>query len=97
MFGSDLAIFLFTVIDELSEQAFRVLAVAYKPMNQASDTSAETAESDLIFAGLVASIDPERLEVGPSIRIAANAGIRTVMITGGESCIRDTRCFELHH
>lgn len=70
------------VMDHFSEQAFRVLAIAYRPTTKAEDTSPEALEQNLIFSGMVASIDPERPEVGPSIRIAANAGIRTVMITG---------------
>jgi len=39
-------------------------------------------EKDLVFAGLIASIDPERVEVPPSIVQAHRAGIRVVMITG---------------
>jgi len=63
-----------------------VLAVAYKPLPNGDDTTPDHIESNLTLAGLVASIDPERTEVGPSIRTAANAGIRTVMITGGRLC-----------
>jgi Ca2+-transporting ATPase len=36
----------------------------------------------LIFAGLIASIDPERAGVKEAIATARSAGIRTVMITG---------------
>jgi len=39
-------------------------------------------EKDLIFAGLIGMIDPPRAEVGESLVVAANAGIRTIMITG---------------
>jgi ribosome biogenesis GTPase len=39
-------------------------------------------EAGLTFAGLVASIDPEREEVPAAIASAHSAGIRVVMITG---------------
>lgn len=67
----------------LAKQALRVLAGAYKIIDELpSEISSETLEKDLIFAGLVAMIDPERPEARDSIEIARNAGVRTVMITG---------------
>lgn len=39
-------------------------------------------ERDLVWAGMVAIIDPPRTEVRNSVRQARRAGIRTVMITG---------------
>ncbi|WP_028125440.1 cation-translocating P-type ATPase [Eremococcus coleocola] len=69
--------------ESLAKQALRVLAGAYKIIDQVPATvNSETVENDLIFTGLVAMIDPERQEAKDSIRKARNAGIRTVMITG---------------
>jgi len=59
------------------------LAVAYKPLSKEPvAVDADSLETDLVFAGLVASIDPERREVPESIQHAYEAGIRVVMITG---------------
>ena len=69
--------------DEMTSQALRVLALAYKvspempPLNRP-----EEVESDLIFVGLIGMIDPPRPEVIPALQKARRAGIRTVMITG---------------
>ena len=42
----------------------------------------DNVEQDLIFAGLVGMIDPERGEAKAAVAEAKSAGIRTVMITG---------------
>ncbi len=69
--------------ETLARQALRVLGGAYKIIDEIpSEVTSETVENDLIFAGLVGMIDPERPEAQESINLAKNAGIRTVMITG---------------
>ena len=69
--------------NEMARQALRVLAGAYKLIDQVPDQyTTESVENDLIFAGLVGMIDPERAEAAEAIKVAHGAGIRTVMITG---------------
>lgn len=74
------------VIEEnqkLAENALRVLAMAYKELDHMpTDKEMETLESDLIFTGMVAMIDPPRLEVKDAVSKCISAGIKTVMITG---------------
>lgn len=66
--------------DEMSEKALRTLAVAYKPIDKIIPK--EDFEHQLIMIGVVGMIDPPREEVKDSIRLAKNAGITTIMITG---------------
>ena len=67
----------------MAQNALRVLGLAYKPVKQLyDDPTTDNVEQDLIFAGLVGMIDPERPEAKKAIVEAHNAGIRTVMITG---------------
>lgn len=69
--------------DAMARQALRVLAGAYKVIDTLpTKVDSDSVETDLIFAGLVGMIDPERQEAGAAIRVARDAGIRTVMITG---------------
>ena len=44
--------------------------------------SSEELENNLIFTGLIGMIDPERAEAAEAVRVAKEAGIRPIMITG---------------
>lgn len=65
----------------LSDKAFRVLACAYKEVSTKVVNESD-AECDLIFAGLVAMIDPPRPEAKDAVLKCFDAGITPVMITG---------------
>ena len=56
--------------------------MAYKTSNEIPTLESEIVESDLIFSGLVGMIDPERPEAAEAVRVAKEAGIRPIMITG---------------
>ena len=64
----------------LSDEALRILGVAYKPTdNKLTESEFENA---LTFIGFVGMIDPPRMEVKAAIEKAKAAGIRPIMITG---------------
>ena len=67
--------------ESMAESALRVLAMAYRPMDEVSNEM-EEVERNLIFVGMVGMIDPEREEVVGAIAECRSAGIRPVMITG---------------
>ncbi|HEX6074362.1 MAG TPA: cation-translocating P-type ATPase [Micromonosporaceae bacterium] len=69
-------------VDRLSGEAFRTLAVAYKPLEDTPETLDETIERELVYAGMVGIIDPPRPEAEAAVREAHRAGIRIIMITG---------------
>lgn len=70
--------------EALAGEGKRVLGFAYKPIeNLASkQLTEETAESQLIWLGLVAMMDAARPEVSEAVNRCQRAGIRPVMITG---------------
>jgi len=68
--------------ESLSNDAYRVIAYAYKKYDESPEISFEELEHNLIFCGMTGMIDPPREEVKDSIRICKKAGIKTVMITG---------------
>lgn len=68
------------ITEEMSNDALRVLGVAYKDTPKLMVP--EDMEQDLTIIGLVGMIDPPRLEVRDSIKEAKAAGITPIMITG---------------
>ena len=64
-----------------SAQGLRVLAFAKKVLPQNRPMTLED-EQDLIFTGLIAMMDPPRVESAPAVADCRRAGIRPVMITG---------------
>jgi len=71
------------VNDEMSSQALRVLAVAYRELDAVpQNPTSEELEKDLTFIGLVGMIDPPRPEAKAAVAVCRKAGIKPVMITG---------------
>ena len=68
------------VATEMSDDALRVLGVAFKDVDTV--ISPEEMEKELVVVGIVGMIDPPRTEVKDSITEAKNAGITPIMITG---------------
>ncbi|MFY9263273.1 MAG: cation-translocating P-type ATPase [Arcanobacterium sp.] len=70
---------------ELAEQAFRTLAVAYRvldPSYEVDGHAIEDDENNLVFVGFAGLIDPPRATAAQAIKEARGAGIRIMMITG---------------
>lgn len=73
----------FKYTEEMASGGLRVLGVAYRPHENApKDNLDESIERDLVLIGLVGILDPARPEAKEAVKVARNAGIRTVMITG---------------
>ncbi len=71
------------VTEEMSSDALRVLAIAYKEIEAVPDELIpEELENGLTFLGLVGMIDPPRPEVKDAVAVCRKAGIKPVMITG---------------
>ena len=68
---------------DMAEKALRVLAVAYKEINELpEEVTTEVLEHGLTFIGLIGMIDPPREESKEAVALCKKAGIKTVMITG---------------
>lgn len=70
-------------VEKLANEGYRVLAFAKRELSHLPEPlDAAGIESDLIFLGLVALIDPPRPEVPQAVADCQAAGITPVMITG---------------
>lgn len=68
---------------DMSKNALRVLAVAYKKVDKFSNNpTSEELESNLTFLGLIGMIDPPRPEAKQAVDECKIAGIKPIMITG---------------
>ncbi len=76
--------FLLQNAETFAADSLRVIAIAYKELNQANSDkyTIEETESNLVFAGFATMFDPPRDEVPQAIQDAFNAHIRIIIITG---------------
>lgn len=64
-------------VSQMSGRALRVLAMAYKPWEKG-----DSADNELVFAGLIGVMDTPRPEAKQFIQDCRRAGVKVVMITG---------------
>ena len=71
------------VTENMSADALRVLAVAYKEIDTIPETlTSDELEHELTFMGLLGMRDPPRPEAKKAVELCRRAGIKPVMITG---------------
>jgi Ca2+-transporting ATPase len=82
--------------EEMSNQALRVLGMAYRelPANF-SNYADENLERELVFVGFMGMIDPPREEAKDAVKLCEKARIRVVMITGDHKLTAVTIAKEL--
>jgi Ca2+-transporting ATPase len=67
-------------VDALAKQALRIIAIAYKPVDEFFER--QHLVEELIFLGFLGMIDPPRDGVKEAVEECRLAGIQTIMITG---------------
>lgn len=69
--------------NDMSAQALRVLAFAYRNLEDVADNKyLEESEKNLTWVGMMAMIDPPRQDVKEAIAECKSLGIKVIMITG---------------
>ncbi|MCW4052771.1 MAG: cation-translocating P-type ATPase [Candidatus Bathyarchaeota archaeon] len=82
--------------EQMASQALRVLAAAYKFMDDEYTVfKEESVEANLVFVGLVGMIDPPRDEAKEAVRLCEKGGVEVVMITGDHKLTAVTVAREL--
>lgn len=71
------------IVEQMSKDALRVIAVALKPLDEApSNPTSEELECNLTFVGLLGLSDKIRTDTKSAIALCNASNIKTVMITG---------------
>ncbi len=84
----------------LSKKGLRVISVAFKSADKSieddfKEENDDDIVSELIFVGLIAIKDPLRPEAKDTIKLAKDAGIKTIIITGDNRLTAKTIANEL--
>jgi len=67
---------------KMAKSGLRTLAIAFRKLPHDIKLSEESVENELVLLGVVGIIDPPHEEVPEAIKMAKEAGINIVMITG---------------
>ncbi len=83
------------VVNDLNEDGFRVIAVAYKeiPVGQKIYTLAD--ESDLILTGYIAFLDPPKESAAAAISMLRKHGVAVKILTGDNEVVTRKVCREV--
>jgi Mg2+-importing ATPase len=80
---------------EFSAQGLRVLGVAYKRLKEEKAVYSISDESEMVFLGFVAFLDPPKETAKESIQLLTKAGIELKILTGDNELVTKKVCEEL--
>jgi len=80
---------------DLSSDGFRVLGVAYKKLREEKVAYSVNDESDMVFLGFVAFLDPPKETAKQSLQLLSKAGIELKIITGDNEIVTRKVCEQL--
>jgi Mg2+-importing ATPase len=81
--------------NDLSTEGFRVLAVAYKNVENKKDVYSKDDEQGLILKGYVAFLDPPKPSVKKTIEVLKSLGIEFKILTGDNELVTKKICSEV--
>jgi len=77
---------------ELSREGFRVLAVAYKKLKEEKIVYSVADESNMVFLGFVAFIDPPKESTKEALQLLNKAGVELKILTGDNEQVTRKTC-----
>ncbi|MBY4599960.1 magnesium-translocating P-type ATPase [bacterium BD-1] len=83
------------LFDRLGAEGFRVLGIAYKREPQTLVDAVVDDESELVFAGFAAFLDPPKTSAKPALAALAASGVAVKIVTGDNELVTRHVCAEL--
>lgn len=80
--------------EALSEDGFRVLAIAYKDVPRKAAYS-KADESDMVLRGYLAFLDPPKETAGPALEALRQHGVSAKVLTGDSELVSKKICHEV--
>jgi Mg2+-importing ATPase len=78
--------------DQLNEDGMRVVAVGYKAIQPGDEPFTTQAESDLIFSGFIAFLDPPKETTAEALRLLRDHGVTVKILTGDNAIVAHKIC-----
>jgi P-type Mg2+ transporter len=83
------------LFDSLGEEGFRVLGIAWRDVALDHPHAVVSDESELVFAGFAAFLDPPKASAGEALRAMAASGIAVKIVTGDNERVTRHVCAQL--
>ncbi|HVB48915.1 MAG TPA: magnesium-translocating P-type ATPase [Burkholderiales bacterium] len=80
------------VIQELNEDGFRVIAVAYKEVPTGQQAYSVADESGLVLLGYIAFLDPPKESAGAAVKALSSHGVMVKVLTGDNDVVTRKVC-----
>ncbi len=83
------------LFEELSRDGFRVLGIAWRQVPPHQDHAVVTDESELVFCGFAAFLDPPKASAAPALAALAAGGVAVKIVSGDNELVARYICTKL--
>ncbi|NMM18511.1 MAG: magnesium-translocating P-type ATPase [Rhodoferax sp.] len=83
------------LFDSLGEEGFRVLGIAWRDVPIDHPHAVVSDESELVFAGFAAFLDPPKVSAGEALKAMAASGVAVKIVTGDNERVTRHVCTQL--
>ena len=84
------------LLDRFGNDGFRVLGIAWRKVAPDQAYAVVTDESELVFAGLAAFLDPPKISAGPVLTALQASGVQVKILTGDNERVTRYICNQLN-
>ncbi|HMA11619.1 MAG TPA: magnesium-translocating P-type ATPase, partial [Steroidobacteraceae bacterium] len=83
------------LFEDLSREGFRVLGIAWRQVPPQQDHAVVTDESELVFSGFAAFLDPPKASAAPALAALAASGVAVKIVSGDNELVARYICDKL--